>query len=185
LMYIGGDCWQQPRELPALELQPQSKLNFPIRALSFTCESIINIVHISTTTTFRTKFCIQVIAEFHKSRQAKLQVQQSVMSQLNIILSINYHTQSSHFPYIPLYNSPASIATKAAPAGTPKLPASPWKLLAVALAALSAAEPVAFSKLPVAVADAAVEAWDCVAATLATEAMDAEAEARRGSAAWQ
>jgi hypothetical protein len=109
------------------------------------------------------------------------------MSQLNIILSKNYHPQSSHFPYIPLYNSPASMATKAAPTGTPKLPASPWKLLAVALAALSAAEPVAFSKLPVAVAvaDAAVEAWDCVAATLATDAMDAEAEARRGSAAWQ
>jgi hypothetical protein len=87
-----------------------------------------------------------------------------------------------HFACIPLYKSPASIATIAAPAGTPKLLASPWKLLAVALAALSAAVPV---ELPVAVALAAVEACDCVAATLATEAMEAEAEARRGAAAWQ
>jgi hypothetical protein len=106
--------------------------------------------------------------------------------QLKIILSNDYQLQypsfqSASLPRIPLYNSLASIATIAAPAGTPKLAASPWKLEAVG-AALSAAVPV---ELPVAVAEAAVEAWDCVAAILATEAMEADAEARRGSAAWQ
>jgi hypothetical protein len=81
------------------------------------------------------------------------------------------------------YNNPANMATMAAPAGTPKELPAPWKLLAVALGADSDSDPV-----PVALAAALVAlaaARDCVAATLATEAMDEEAAARRGSAAPQ
>lgn len=75
---------------------------------------------------------------------------------------------------------------------TPFALAAPAKLVAVVLAALSDALPVAEEDFPpddeepVAEAvEAAVLAWLWVAATLATEAMDEEAAARRGSAALQ
>jgi hypothetical protein len=73
------------------------------------------------------------------------------------------------------------MATIAAPAGTPRLLPAPAKLVAVELASDSAPVPVALVMALVALATAR----DCVAATEATEAMDEEAAARRGSAAPQ
>jgi hypothetical protein len=73
------------------------------------------------------------------------------------------------------------MATIAAPAGTPRLLPAPASLLGVALASESVLVPVALVMALVALATAR----DCVAATLATEAMDEDAAARRGSAAPQ
>lgn len=83
--------------------------------------------------------------------------------------------------YYSIYNRPANMATMAAPAGTPKLLPAPAKLVGVELASDSEPVPVALVMALVALATAR----DCVAATLATEAMDEEAAARRGSAAPQ
>jgi hypothetical protein len=71
-------------------------------------------------------------------------------SRLDIILSTNYIHHNS-ISNLLLYNSPANMATMAAPAGTPKELPAPSKLVAVALGADSDSDPV-----PVALAMALV-----------------------------
>lgn len=93
------------------------------------------------------------------------------------------HSSIPPYPISSPYNNPAAPknATTAAPAGTPKLAdPAPVKVDTVGTAALlvPVAEEEEESEEPVAVA-VLVAAWDWVAATEATEATEAEAEARR------